>query len=304
MATLTSSPTPLLHALSFDIEDWFHILDNPSTKSETAWPGFESRIERNVDRILEALADSRQQATFFCLGWVARKHPGILRRIAGLGHEVACHSDTHQLVYDLGPAGFRRDLANAIASTEDIIGKKVMVYRAPGFSVRASEAPWFFEALGEQGIEVDCSVFVGRHGHGGIPRFPSTAPCKVKWSGGTIQEFPMSAATVLGRRIVYSGGGYFRLMPIQAIRWLASRETYMMTYFHPRDFDPEQPVVSGLSYFRRVKSYYGLASSLPKLRTLFNEIDFVDLRTAVRTIDWSAVPEVTFAGALDTIRAR
>ena len=105
----------------------------------------------------------------------------------------------------------------------------------------------------------------------------------------------MSASTVLGRRVVYSGGGYFRLMPIHAIRWLASREDYMMTYFHPRDFDPEQPVVPGLSYFRRVKSYYGLASSLPKLRRLIDEMNFVDLRTAVREIDWTAVPEVTFA---------
>jgi polysaccharide deacetylase family protein (PEP-CTERM system associated) len=285
----------MLAILSFDIEDWFHILDNPSTRSEAEWPQFPSRIARNVDRILEVLDDSRQRATFFCLGWVARKNPEIVRRITALGHEVACHSDTHQLVYDLGPAGFRRDLANAIASIEDIIGKKVVVYRAPGFSVTASEAPWFFEALGEQGIEVDCSVFVGRHGHGGIPTFPATTPCKVNWSGGTIKEFPMSAATVLGRRVVYSGGGYFRLMPIQAIRWLAARETYMMTYFHPRDFDPEQPVVPGLSYLRRVKSYYGLASSLPKLRLLIDEMEFVDLRTAVRLIDWSGVPAVTFA---------
>jgi polysaccharide deacetylase family protein (PEP-CTERM system associated) len=285
----------MLAILSFDIEDWFHILDNPSTRSETEWPGFESRIERNVDRILEALDDSRQEATFFCLGWVARKHPELLRRIASLGYEIACHSDTHQLVYHLGPAGFRRDLEKGIASIEDIIGRKVVVYRAPGFSVTASEAPWFFEALGEQGIEVDCSVFVGRHGHGGIPKFPVTTPCKVNWSGGTIKEFPMSAATVLGKRVVYSGGGYFRLMPIQAIRWLASRQDYMMTYFHPRDFDPEQPVVPGLSYIRRVKSYYGLDSSLPKLRRLIDEMKFVDVRTAVRAIDWSAVTEVSFA---------
>ncbi|HEY2981901.1 MAG TPA: polysaccharide deacetylase family protein, partial [Anaerolineales bacterium] len=236
--------------------------------------------------------DRRQRATFFCLGWIARKNSGVVRRIAGNGHEIACHSDMHQLVYELGAQKFREDLKTAIESLEDIVGEKVVTYRAPGFSVTAGEAPWFFEVLGEQGITVDCSIFVGRHGHGGMPHFPGYLPTRITWSGGIIREFPMGGASVFGRPMVYSGGGYFRLLPYGIIRELARRQNYVMTYFHPRDFDSEQPVAPGLPPIRRFKSYVGLKAAAAKLGRLLQDFKFVDVRSAVATVRWEETPQI------------
>lgn len=277
----------MVNILSFDVEDWYHILDNPTTKTEAEWNRFPARINTNLDRILEVLDRTQQKATFFCLGWIARKYPDAVKNISSRGHEIACHSDMHQLVYELGPKGFRADLRNAVASIQDATGTKVIAYRAPGFSVTAKETGWFFEALGEQGIEVDCSVFVGTHGHGGIPGFPTAGPCLVRWSGGAIKEFPMNVGRILGRQITYSGGGYFRLMPYFLIRSLAARTDYIMTYFHPRDFDPEQPRVPGLSPIRRFKSYVGLGTALDKLERLIHDFRFVELRAAIKAVDWT-----------------
>jgi peptidoglycan-N-acetylglucosamine deacetylase len=282
----------MLAVLSFDIEDWFHILDNASTRSEAEWSAFAPRIDGNVDRILDLLAGTGQKATFFTLGWMARRHPQVVRRIADAGHEIACHSDMHQLVYDLGPGRFRADLATGISSLEDAVGQKITAFRAPGFSVRSSEARWFFEALVEAGIEIDCSIFVGRHGHGGMSNFPASGPCRVTANGGIIKELPMCAANIAGRPVVFSGGGYFRLLPYAVIRRLAAKQPYLMTYFHPRDFDPEQPVVPGLSPLRRFKSYYGLDTSLAKLRQFLCEFAFTDVRDAAAAVKWERVPEV------------
>jgi peptidoglycan-N-acetylglucosamine deacetylase len=282
------------NVLSFDVEDWFHILDNESTKTEKEWSAFPSRLKANVARILESLERAKVTGTFFCLGWVARNYPAVIREIHSAGHEIGCHSDRHQLVNELGFEHFRDDLRNALGSLEDVLGSRVVAYRAPGFSVTAREAPWFFEALGELGIQYDCSILVARHGHGGFPEFPSNRPCKVRWSGGTIREFPLSPASVFGARVLFSGGGYFRLAPYPVIRWLAHRQQGMMTYFHPRDFDAHQPVVPGLSIMRRFKSYYGLRGAMRKLDRLLAEFRFVDLQTAARSIDWATTPEVSF----------
>ncbi len=281
-----------VRVLTFDIEDWFHILDNAETKSEVEWRTYESRIERNVDRILDVLAELNQSATFFCLGWIARQHPHVVRRIADRGYEIACHSDMHQLVYDLGPSNFRADLRSALASLQDVSGKAVKAYRAPGFSLTNAEAHWFFDILCEEGIDVDCSVFPGRHGHGGIPQFSPNGPCYVRASGGRIKEFPMSKGSLFKILWVYSGGGYFRITPYSLIRHLARKQDYVMTYFHPRDFDPSQPRVPGLSKLRRFKSYSGLGTSLDKLRRLVRDVSFTDLRDAISRVDWNGVPSV------------
>ncbi|MGE0278687.1 MAG: polysaccharide deacetylase family protein [Nitrospiraceae bacterium] len=287
-----------MRLLSFDVEDWFHILDNTSTRTEHDWVRYPSRLDASIYDLLDVLDHVGCRATFFCLGWIARRNPNTLRRIAARGHEIACHSDMHQLVYDLKKDNFRADLRKAIGSLEDAVGAKVLAYRAPGFSVRDAEASWFFDALIEEGMQVDCSVFVGRHGHGGLPQFPSVGPCKVNCAGGTIKEFPMTGAKLLGQSIVYSGGGYFRLMPYWLVRFWANRADYLMTYFHPRDFDPHQPVVPGLSPIRRFKSYYGLASSLEKLKRLLNDFEFTNIGSAVAATNWDCVPQITLGSKL------
>ena len=277
-----------MNILTFDIEEWFHILDNASTRTEVEWSRYESRIYENMDRIFGLLADTNSRATFFCLGWVADKHPDVIRRIDAAGYEIATHSYAHQLAYQQTPAQFGADLERSIKHLQDLTGKKVRSYRAPGFSIKEFNR-WVFPILIEQGIEIDCSVFSARRAHGGDASLAMFEPGYLNVNGTLLKEFPMNTAAVLGQDLVFSGGGYFRLLPYEAIRLLMRRSPYVMTYFHPRDFDAGQPMIPGLSRTRRFKSYYGLKNCLPKLKRLLLEFPFVDLAEAERQVDWSSV---------------
>jgi polysaccharide deacetylase family protein (PEP-CTERM system associated) len=281
--------------LAFDVEDWFHILDNASTRTEKEWQAFPSRIHEATDRILKLLSDRQLAATFFCLGWVAERFPQIVKRIASLGHEVASHSHRHQLVYEQSPAELREDVVRSIAVLEDLTGHKVRAYRAPGFSA-TPENPWLFDVLHESGIEIDCSIFPARRAHGGFPGFPPE-PTWIELNGARLKEFPMNTTRLLGRDLVFSGGGYFRLLPYPVIRRLVDQSPYLMTYFHPRDFDPDQPVLEDLGPLRRFKSYVGLRSAYRKLEALLDDTDFVDLATADRQVDWDRAPVVPLGRA-------
>jgi polysaccharide deacetylase family protein (PEP-CTERM system associated) len=280
-----------VNILTFDIEDWFHLLDHDATRSVSEWSRYTPRIEENTDRILEMLGETGVRATFFCLGWVAETHPQVVRRIHEAGYEIGTHSHAHQLVCDLGPEAYREDLARSVQLLEEITGAKVRAYRAPGFSI-TRETAWAFDALLENGIEVDCSVFPASRAHGGFPEFGSARPALVECGGASIREFPINTHPLAGCRIVFSGGGYFRLLPYPVIRRMMSASPYVMTYFHPRDFDPGQPVLPGLPWHRVFKSYVGLGSAFAKLKTLLREFPFVDLAAAEASVDWTTCPVV------------
>ena len=278
--------------LTFDIEEWFHILDNKSTRTEQEWSHYPPRIEENMERILRLLERKKQPATFFCLGWVARKYPQIVRNVADRGYEIGCHSHMHQLVYQQSPAEFRADLRNALHAIEDAIGKRVISYRAPGFSV-TRDCPWFFEILAEEGIEVDSSIFPAPRAHGGFPDFGAAGPAVVQTPGGVIKELPINTRTIFGRPLIFSGGGYFRILPSWLLRRWFDEAEYVMTYFHPRDFDADQPIIEDLSPVRKFKSYVGLHSALAKLEAILERHEYVDLKTAVATIDWQRSPTIS-----------
>jgi len=280
-----------VNILTFDIEEWFHILDNDSTRTEREWSGYESRLERNVDRILELLLEKQLKATFFCLGWVAREYPNVVRQIALQGHELACHSDRHQLVYEQDRSLFVDDLKKAIFSIEDVTGEKIIAYRAPGFSI-VPETRWAFEELYKNGISIDCSVFPAPRAHGGYNSYGYAGPSVIDVDGLKLKEFPINLVNILGKQLIFSGGGYFRLIPYWLLKCFMRRSWYVMTYFHPRDFDSNQPVIQDLSLIRQFKSYYGLDSAFDKLEQLIEDFSFVDLRTAESMVDWEAVPEI------------
>ncbi|ARM31347.1 polysaccharide deacetylase family protein [Prosthecochloris sp. HL-130-GSB] len=274
-----------MRILTFDVEEWFHILDNESTKTEAEWNRYERRLEMNMDRILELLASKQLKATFFCLGWVAREFPHVIRCIAEHGHEIATHSDLHQLVYEQQREVFREDLRRSVNEIEDITGTKVTTYRAPGFSLMKEDI-WVFEELVAHGIEVDCSVFPASRGHGGFSSFGAARPVWVEAGGVRLKEFPINLFPVAGRQIVFSGGGYFRLIPYWLIAYMMHQSRYVMTYFHPRDFDASQPVIDELSFVRRFKSYYGLRGAFRKLDRLLSDFEFSDLASANTAYDW------------------
>ena len=275
-----------MNILTFDIEDWFHILDNDSTKTEQKWENYESRIHRNMDKIFSMLDESNYKATFFLVGWIARKYPEIAKKIDSMGFEIGSHSNMHQLIYNQTPREFSQDLRESIETIESIIGKKVKYFRAPGFSI-TEKNKWAFEILVNQGITHDCSIFPTKRAHGGFKSFTSAQPSIINYNGKEIKELPINLQTFFLRDIVFSGGGYFRLCPYFLIKYFSKRSNYIMTYFHPRDFDPEQPIIKELSYLRKFKSYVGLANCQYKLSKWLNDFHFTDLKHADKEIDWS-----------------
>jgi len=277
--------------LTIDLEDWFHILAHDQTASPKQWEKFESRVEANTAWLLEQLSKNNQPATFFCLGWIAQKYPALIRKISEAGYEIGCHSMNHQLVYEQTPADFRDDLLQSMGILQQITGKKIVSYRAPGFSV-SEKTKWIFETLVELGIKNDCSIFTAERNHGGYKNFSSQKPCLLSVNGIQLREFPISPTSIFGMKIIYSGGGYFRLLPYSLISNMMRKSDYVMTYFHPRDFDAGQPVIESLPLKRRFMSYTGLKTSRAKFIKLLNEFEFTSIEKAALVIDWNGVKKV------------
>jgi polysaccharide deacetylase family protein (PEP-CTERM system associated) len=277
--------------LTFDFEDWFHLLDNEATASVAGWKNFPSRLGKGMHALLNMLDRHDQKATFFILGWVADNYPSLVKEISARGHHIGSHSYSHQLVYRQTPQEFRDDLAKSKDIIEGIIGRPIDSYRAPGFSI-VSESLWAFEIIADLGFKLDSSVFPAARSHGGIVEFPYAEPCIGLLGSSDLRLFPLNSRQVFGKSFVYSGGGYFRLCPEFLLKYWFKRDNYVMTYFHPRDFDPDQPVAPGLGYFRYFKSYVGLSGALHKLEKLIRHHEFVALDDADRLVDWSKAKTV------------
>lgn len=268
--------------LTFDIEDWFHIEfeNNIST-----WNNYQPRIENNLEKIFDLLQKRKQPATFFCLGWIAEKYPELVKKIDNYGYEIGSHSYDHKLVNNKTPDDFDEDLRRSLFSIEDATGKKVKFFRAPAFSVN-EKTLWVFEILNKYGIDIDASVFPGKRDFGGFSAFSPAHPVIIDYNGIRIKEFPVNMYNFAGLRFVFSGGGYFRLLPYFIIRKLAKSSDYMITYLHPRDLDPDQPLLHGLTRTRRFKSYVGLNNCYLKLDRLLTEFNFINLSAAAENTKW------------------
>jgi polysaccharide deacetylase family protein (PEP-CTERM system associated) len=280
-----------LKILTFDIEEWFHILDNKKTKSIKEWNNFDSRIHIGMDIIYEILQKTQNSATFFVVGWMAEKYPNIIRDISNRGFEIGSHTHLHQLAYTQDRETFYNDVEKSIKTLEDCTGNKITSFRAPGFSI-TKHNKWAFEVLYDLGITKDCSVFPAGRAHGGLPSYKTPIPSTIEYNGIKLKEFPINTHTILGKPFIFSGGGYFRLLPYKTIENWTRQSNYVMTYFHPRDFDIEQPVVPGLPIHRRFKSYVGIKKCKPKLEKWLNDFDFIDLNLADQSINWDQVPVV------------
>lgn len=270
---------PSAPILTVDLEEWFHLLDCKEVCEAAQWLGLESRIVQNTHRLLDLFDQHSVKASFFVLGWVAEHYPALIRQIQARGHEIGCHSHWHTLVWTQTPAAFRQETLRALNTLADTTGQPIQMYRAPGFSIRA-DCLWAFEILAELGITLDASVFPGRHAHGGVGhRYPAT-PFRLETPSGPLLEFPMSLARVGPLDFAYAGGGYFRLLPWPAIRRYIKSNSYNMTYFHPRDFDPEQPRIPELAFLRSMRAYLGLSNSFGKLETLLSAFPVVPIGQA------------------------
>lgn len=278
--------------LTVDLEDWFHLLDHSQTQSPESWELFSPRIENNTLDLLNLFEKHKVTATFFVLGWIAEQYPDLVRDIVKRGHHIGTHSHYHQLAYEQTPLEFEADLCMSLESINKACGVWPTSYRAPGFSIGKTNL-WAFDVLVKNGITEDCSVFPARRAHGGLKEFPVDQPCLINsYDGLELLCFPMTTGSFLGTRFVFSGGGYFRFIPHFLLSNLFEYNDYVMTYFHPRDFDPDQPKLHGLSALRRFKSYYGLKSAKQKLDMILTNFQFCDLRTAILNLDRTLLPSL------------
>lgn len=274
---------PLRHGLSFDIEDWFHVIGVPELEDSRSWSTRSSLVERRTDEILAICAEQDVRGTFFVVGWIADRHPGLVRRIAEAGHEVASHSYWHRLVSNLDRTTFREDLRRSIVAIEDCVGVSVRGYRAPCFSVIPG-LEWVFDELLDAGIRYDASLFPKSRENGGYP-CPDRPHLVTTPSGRVIQSVPMSLARFGPFRTGFSGGSYFRLLPTPLLdRAFEAREAAgipAVIYLHPRDLAPDCPRVP-MSLKRRLYLHAGLAGTATKLKRLLERFRFTTCEDVAR----------------------
>jgi len=275
-----------------DVEDWFHILDHAETESVESWKNYPRRVEIGLRKILDLFDKYSVKGTFFILGWIADEYPDLVQEIYQKGHEIGSHSYAHQLVYKQTSDEFRDDLMRAEEAIERATGTRPKFYRAPGFSI-TKQSLFALRILIERNYLADCSVFPARRAHGGLPQFTTQKPCRVVIAGvGDIIEFPINTTQIFGKKFIYSGGGYFRLFPEFAVKYLFKSSLYNMSYFHPRDFDPDQPVLSSLSKKRKFKSYYNLAGTEAKLDKLLSVEEFISLGSYLSKIEVNTLRKI------------
>lgn len=275
-----------MNILTIDVEEWFHLLDFDATRTESEWGNYEVRIYENVDRILQILEETDTKATFFVIGWIAKTYPDIVKKISSK-YQIGSHTMSHQLIWQQTPEEFRKDAETSIKLLQDITGKPIECFRAPGYSLTESSL-WALDILSELGIKYDASVFPAFHSHGGLPEYGRSLPAIICHGNTSIKEFPVTCRHILGRHVIFSGGGYFRLCPYNLIkRWSKECDEYLLSYIHPRDLDAGQPMISGLPLKRQFKSYVGLKSAAEKLKRYLTDFNFIDIEAADRLIDWN-----------------
>ncbi|HYD36202.1 MAG TPA: XrtA system polysaccharide deacetylase [Allosphingosinicella sp.] len=266
-----ASPGRILNALSVDVEDWFQVGAFEAVIGRDSWDELERRIERNGSAVLDLFAEAGVKATFFTLGWVAERHPALIRRAAEAGHEIASHGWDHKRVFTLGEDGFRDDLRRAHGAIADAAGVEPRGYRAPSFSIDA-RTPWAHRVLAEEGYCYSSSVAPLVHDHYGWREAPRFAHRPLPDSA--LIELPVTTVELAGRRFAAGGGGFFRLLPYRLSSWAIGRVNAAegrpaVFYFHPWEIDPGQPRVAGASLKSRLRHYSRLSAMRPKLLKLF-----------------------------------
>jgi polysaccharide deacetylase family protein (PEP-CTERM system associated) len=271
MAATNAPKNAPKNAMSVDVEDYFQVQAFAGTIARDRWDALPRRVEANTGRILDAFARAGVRATFFTLGWVAERHPALIRRIVAEGHELASHGYGHELVDGLAPAAFRADIVRAKAVLEDLGGVAVQGYRAPTFSINTRN-PWAFEVLEEAGYRYSSSIYPIRHDIYGVPDAPRTP---FRPNGLDLVEIPMTTVRVGSRNLPCAGGGYFRLLPYtlyrMGLRAVNHGGRNGIFYFHPWEIDAAQPRVTAAPRLSRFRHYVNLAEMPGRLERLLRD---------------------------------
>ena len=263
-------------AMTVDVEDYFQVAAFADRVKREDWDNYPCRVERNVDRILGMFADSGVTATFFTLGWIAERYPGVVRQIVEGGHELASHGYEHIKVHSQTPESFRQDIRRTKAILEDIGGQRIKGYRAASFSID-QRSLWAFDILAEEGYDYSSSVYPIKHDHYGMPeasRFTYRPSDR-----HTLVEVPISTLALFNRNLPSGGGGYFRLLPYGVSRWALRRigerdRRPAIFYFHPWEIDPDQPRFDDVPFRSRFRHYVNLSTMENRLRAVLRDFQW------------------------------
>jgi len=286
-----------INALSVDVEDYFQVQALSQQISREDWNSIPRRVENNIDRLIALFDENKAHATFFVLGWIAERHPEMVRRMAAAGHEVASHGYDHRRVDELGPEMFREDVRRSKSIIEELVDKPVLGYRAPTFSIGA-RTPWAHEILEQEGYRYSSSTYPIRHdlyGAANGPRQPFRA------GHGSLLEIPLTTRRLFGQNIPCAGGGYFRLLPY----WMSRRNLRRahaeaalpcIFYFHPWEIDAEQPRVPSLTARTRFRHYTNLSLMPARLERLTRDFKWGRIDTVFGNF-LAAASQASTAGA-------
>lgn len=272
---------PHRNVFSVDVEDFFHVEAFSDVVERPSWDNYPSRVVGNTHRLLDLLAVHKVEATFFVLGWVSERQPGLVREIVSRGHEVACHSYWHRPIFKLSADEFREDTRRAKETIEQTSGSAVQGYRAPSFSI-TRQSLWALEILAELGFTYDSSIFPIAHDVYGIPDGPRR-PVQVRTARGNLVEYPMTTFSVGTRNLPVGGGGYLRILPFWYTKWglrSAQREDVpFILYVHPWEVDSTQPRLPG-RFRSRLRHYTNLNKMEQRLHRLLERFSFTSFRAS------------------------
>lgn len=268
----TGAAIPARNAMTIDVEDFFQVQAFAGCVPRSDWDTIPRRVEANTEKALQCFADARVSATFFTLGWVAERHPDLVRRIVAEGHELASHGYSHVPVFDQTPDQFRADIRRTKALLEDLGGVPIKGYRAASFSI-GQRTLWALPILAEEGHLYSSSIFPVRHDFYGLPDAPRFS---FRPNENGFLEMPLTTVSVMGKNLPCSGGGYFRLLPYAFSRWAFRRVNTQdrqpcIFYFHPWELDPDQPRIQNAPLKSRFRHYTNLGKMETRLRRLLKE---------------------------------
>lgn len=270
------------NVFSVDVEDYFHAEAFSDIAPRSQWESYESRVEDNTRRLLNLCSELKVEATFFVLGWVAERFPALVREIAALGHELACHSYWHRLIYKLDPGEFREDTYRAKQAIEQTAGVQVYGYRAPTYSIVTSSL-WATDILSELGFTYDSSIFPIHHENYGIPSAPRF-PFHIDTPSGPLLEYPIATFRMWGSTAFpFGGGGYLRLLPAWynqfGFRRARTEGLPVISYIHPWEIDPQQPRLNG-RLKSRLRHYTNLNKTYSRLERMLRRGGFTSFRSS------------------------
>lgn len=292
-------PSDIPNAFTVDVEDYFQVSAFEHRVSRKHWASYESRVEANTDKLLTLLDRHGVRGTFFILGWVADRHPALVKRIQASGHELASHGYWHHLVYRQTAEEFANDLRQSLDAIANASGVAVTAYRAPSFSI-IERSLWALEVLVEHGFTIDSSIFpIAGHDRYGMPNAQKEIH-QLDTAAGSILEFPPSAWN-MGRLNVPIGGGYFRILPLrltsQAIAMVRRAGRPAMFYIHPWEVDPEQPRIPRPGWKSRARHYVGLDKCQLRLASLLQKHRFSTMSDCIAASEASTLVEATSRSA-------